>query len=224
MAKLRGVAEARARRGVATASRWSLAEMEHSSRRRSWTWRPWRARGLMASSRWLGHVEELRFGMVTAWSQRERWWRLGKGGEGDGGSVGKGVCGCGFYGAASYGSGGRASILGVRVHSGTRGVNREYERRGERAGARVRGCSGAGARGLATERWRRLSSRGWGMQLRVRRWVTGLSGMASRPAGKGSGCVRLGLAREGAWRPGPSRPVEEAGSWLGLSWRAGPRW
>ena len=78
MATLRGVAEARARRGAATVSRWSLAEREHSSRRRSWTWRPWRARGLMASSRRPGHVEELRFGMVTARSQRERWWRLGK--------------------------------------------------------------------------------------------------------------------------------------------------
>ena len=62
-------------------------------------------------------------------------------------------------------------------------MNRGHARRGERAGARVRGCSGAGARGLATE-WRQwLSSRAWGTQLRVRHWVTGLSGMASRPAG-----------------------------------------
>jgi len=48
-----------------------------------------------------GHAKELRFGMVTARSQRERWRRLGKGGEGDGGAVGKGVGDCGFYGAAS---------------------------------------------------------------------------------------------------------------------------
>jgi len=129
----------------------------------------------------------------------QQWRRLGNGGE-------RRLQG--NFKGAQLGFWGWPSILGVRVHSGTRGVNRAHARRGERAGARgVLGRAGASRR-------RRLGV-----------WEPGGAPLL----GQGGGATRLGrVGRLAGGQTGPWRARAggkgNGGSWpsMRLGWLRGP--